>query len=44
MMDEFVYRFQSFCQFRAKMKNKTEQEITFLREFDQVLEGGKYFS
>lgn len=37
MVDEFVYQFQSFCQYRAKMKNKTEQEIELLRQFDQVL-------
>ncbi|KAJ6957337.1 uncharacterized protein [Populus alba] len=36
MVDEFVYQFQSFCQYRAKMKNKTEQEIALLRQFDQA--------
>lgn len=36
MVDEFVYQFQSFCQYRAKMKSKTEQEIEFLRQCDQV--------
>lgn len=36
MVDEFVYQFQSFCQFRAKMKNKTEQEIATLKQYDQV--------
>ena len=36
MVDEFVYQFQSFCQYRAKMKNKTEQEISLLRQYDQV--------
>ncbi|KAL2940069.1 Eukaryotic translation initiation factor 3 subunit L [Bienertia sinuspersici] len=36
MVDEFVYQFQSFCQFRAKMKSKTEQEIALLRQFDQA--------
>jgi len=36
MVDEFVYQFQSFCQYRAKMKNKTEQEIDLLSQFDQV--------
>jgi translation initiation factor 3 subunit L len=36
MVDEFVYQFQSFCQYRAKMKNKTEQEIALLKQFDQV--------
>ncbi|KAI3904045.1 hypothetical protein MKX01_039979, partial [Papaver californicum] len=35
MVDEFVNQFQSFCQYIAKMKNKTEQEITLLKQFDQ---------
>lgn len=37
MVDEFVYQFQSFCQYRAKMKSKTEQEIALLTQFDQVI-------
>ncbi|GAB2284851.1 hypothetical protein Dimus_019304 [Dionaea muscipula] len=36
MVDEFVYQFQSFCQYRAKMKIKTEHEISLLRQFDQA--------
>ncbi|KAL5975939.1 hypothetical protein ACLOJK_020268 [Asimina triloba] len=36
MIDEFVYQFQSFCQYRAKMKTKTEQEIALLRQYEQV--------
>ncbi|XP_071693019.1 uncharacterized protein, partial [Rutidosis leptorrhynchoides] len=36
MVDEFVYQFQSFCQYRAKMKNKTEQEIALLRQHDKA--------
>ncbi|XP_047306769.1 eukaryotic translation initiation factor 3 subunit L [Impatiens glandulifera] len=36
MVDEFVYQFQSFCQYRAKMKSKTEQEITLLKQHDQA--------
>ncbi|XP_047943234.1 eukaryotic translation initiation factor 3 subunit L-like [Salvia hispanica] len=36
MVDEFVYQFQSFCQYRAKMKSKTEQEIALLRQYDQA--------
>ncbi|CAE6121167.1 unnamed protein product [Arabidopsis arenosa] len=36
MVDEFVYQFQSFCQFRAKLKNKTEQEIALLRQHDKA--------
>lgn len=36
MVDEFVYQFQSYCQYRAKLKNKTEEELQLLRTFDQV--------
>ncbi|KAL5729192.1 hypothetical protein ACHQM5_002173 [Ranunculus cassubicifolius] len=36
MVDEFVYQFQSFCQYRAKMKTKNEQEIALLRQYDQA--------
>jgi translation initiation factor 3 subunit L len=36
MVDEFVYQFQSFCQFRAKMKNRNEQEIALLKQYDQA--------
>lgn len=36
MVDEFVYQFQSYCQYRAKLKNKTEEELQLLRNFDQV--------
>ncbi|KAK4775043.1 hypothetical protein SAY86_009978 [Trapa natans] len=36
MVDEFVYQFQSFCQYRAKMKNKTEQEIALLGQYDKA--------
>ncbi|KAL8516198.1 hypothetical protein ACS0TY_014758 [Phlomoides rotata] len=36
MVDEFVYQFQSFCQYPAKMKSKTEHEIALLRQFHKV--------
>ncbi|KAH7574233.1 hypothetical protein JRO89_XS03G0269100 [Xanthoceras sorbifolium] len=36
MVDEFVYQFQSFCQYRAKMKSKTAEEIALLRQCDQT--------
>jgi translation initiation factor 3 subunit L len=36
MVDEFVYQFQSFCQYRAKLKNKTEDELQQLKQFDKV--------
>jgi translation initiation factor 3 subunit L len=37
MVDEFVYQFQSFCQYRAKLKNKTQDEMHQLKQFDKVL-------
>ncbi|KAL8514432.1 hypothetical protein ACS0TY_013516 [Phlomoides rotata] len=33
MVDEFVYQFQSFCQYPAKMKSKTEHELHFCGNF-----------
>ncbi|KAJ3701040.1 hypothetical protein LUZ61_004745 [Rhynchospora tenuis] len=36
MVDEFVYQFQSYCQYRAKLKTKTEEELQLLRHFDQA--------
>ncbi|EEC78744.1 hypothetical protein OsI_18958 [Oryza sativa Indica Group] len=36
MVDEFVYQFQSFCQYRAKLKNKTHEEIALLKQYDQA--------
>ncbi|KAG1330369.1 eukaryotic translation initiation factor 3 subunit L [Cocos nucifera] len=36
MVDEFVYQFQSYCQYRAKLKNKTEEELQLLRQYGQA--------
>ncbi|ONK80237.1 uncharacterized protein A4U43_C01F15420 [Asparagus officinalis] len=36
MVDEFVYQFQSYCQYRAKLKMKTEEELQLLKQFDQA--------
>ncbi|KAI7755207.1 hypothetical protein M8C21_005558, partial [Ambrosia artemisiifolia] len=36
MVDEFVYQFQSFSQYRAKMKTKTDHEIALLTQHDQA--------
>lgn len=36
MVDEFIYQFQSFCQYRAKLKTKTDQELALLRQYDEV--------
>lgn len=36
MLDEFVYQFQSFAQWRANPKNKSEDELQLLAEGSQV--------
>ncbi|EFJ25086.1 hypothetical protein SELMODRAFT_146079 [Selaginella moellendorffii] len=35
MVDEFIYQFQAFCQYRTKLKNKTEQELSWLKQYDE---------
>lgn len=36
MVDEFVYQFQSFCQYRGKVTGKTPEEIDALRRMDGI--------
>jgi len=36
MIDEFIYQFQAFCQFRSRVKGKTEDELNMLKEASQV--------
>lgn len=36
MIDEFLYQFQAFCQYRAKLGQKTAEEIDLLRQCDKV--------
>lgn len=36
MVDEFIYQFESWCQYRAKLKSKTPEEIEYLRENDYI--------
>lgn len=36
MVDEFIYQFESWCQFRSKVKNKTQEEIAYLRENEDI--------
>ncbi|KAI5069046.1 hypothetical protein GOP47_0015347 [Adiantum capillus-veneris] len=36
MIDEFIYQFQSYCQYRAKLKTKTDQELALLRQYAEV--------
>jgi len=34
--DEFIYQFQSFCQYRSKLKQKPTEELTVLKNNPQV--------
>ncbi|KAJ3043764.1 hypothetical protein HDV00_004170 [Rhizophlyctis rosea] len=36
IIDEFIYQFQSFCQYRSKVKNKSEDELELLKERPDV--------
>jgi translation initiation factor 3 subunit L len=36
MTDEYVYQFETWCQYRAKLKNKTPEEIAYLRENEHI--------
>lgn len=36
MIDEFIYQFESWCQYRAKLKNKSPEEIQYLRENNDI--------
>ena len=36
MIDEFIYQFQSFCQYRAKLKAKSDGEIEVLKQRPNV--------
>jgi len=36
IIDEFIYQFQSFCQYRCKLKNKPKEEILLLQNNPQV--------
>jgi len=37
IIDEFIYQFQSFCQYRAKVITKNEDELIMLREKAQMV-------
>jgi translation initiation factor 3 subunit L len=34
--DEFVYQFETWCQYRSKLKNKLQDEVDYLRDNDRV--------
>src|SRR5689334_20865671 len=36
MLDEFIYQYQSFTQYRTKLKNKTLEELTALNNNPNV--------
>ena len=36
MVDEFLYQFQAFCQYRTKLSTKTPEEINLLKMCDKV--------
>merc|ERR1711957_140899 len=36
IIDEFIYQFQAFCQFRSRAKNKTEEELQMLKDAPQA--------
>merc|ERR1712196_341590 len=36
MVDEFIYQFQAFCQFRSRVRNKTDEELRVLKDAPQA--------
>lgn len=36
IIDEFIYQFQSFCQYRAKLKNRPKEELSLLQNNPQA--------
>mmetsp|Transcript_15454 Transcript_15454/g.21320 ORF Transcript_15454/g.21320 Transcript_15454/m.21320 type:complete len:522 (-) Transcript_15454:322-1887(-) len=36
MVDEFIYQFQSFCQYRGKLSSKSPEELQLLKSCEQV--------
>lgn len=36
MVDEFIYQFESWCQYRAKLSTKSQEEIDYLKESDYI--------
>ncbi|RUP50142.1 RNA polymerase I-associated factor PAF67-domain-containing protein [Jimgerdemannia flammicorona] len=36
IIDEFIYQFQSFCNYRNRLKNKSDEEIALLRDNPQI--------
>jgi translation initiation factor 3 subunit L len=42
MVDEFLYQFQSFAQYRSKLTTKSQEEIELLKKCDKVRRGVGY--
>ena len=38
IIDEFIYQFQAFSQFRSKLGKKTDEEIDILKSDPEVIE------
>ena len=36
MVDEFIYQFESWCQYRSRLTMRTSEEIAFLRDSDGI--------
>ena len=36
IIDEFIYQFQAFCQYRSKLKGKTSEELSSLKNNTQI--------
>lgn len=36
MVDEFIYQFETWCQYRARLTSKSTEEIAYLRENDYI--------
>jgi hypothetical protein len=41
MVDEFLYQFQSFAQYRSKLTTKSPEEIELLKKCEKVSERGE---
>mmetsp|Transcript_20006 Transcript_20006/g.29749 ORF Transcript_20006/g.29749 Transcript_20006/m.29749 type:complete len:561 (-) Transcript_20006:26-1708(-) len=44
LIDEFVYQFQEFCEFRNRSKNLTDDELALLKKDSQIWSVQKVFS
>lgn len=40
MVDEFIYQFQSFCQYRSKISQKSPEELELLKKCESASRDG----